>query len=139
MSQKRWVYNPNAGGVKIPERKKQEVKERIERFAAEHYAGRYTRLDIRFRGHFCYIDAYTEPVVSQGWPPEDWPESREEMIERLRNTPVHLCRLRYFGDDDWGFAFYTYSNEKYELSVFPDGSFTGKPEDAFAVSAMYLE
>jgi hypothetical protein len=139
MSQKRWVYNPNAGGVNIPERKKQEVKERIERFAAEHYAGKYTRLDIRFRGHFCYIDAYTEPVVSQGWPPEDWPESREEMIERLRNTPVHLCRLRYFGGDDWGFAFYTYSNEKYELSVFPDGNFTGKPEDAFTASAMYLE
>lgn len=38
-----------------------------------------------------------------------------------------------------GFAFYTYSNEKYELSVFPDGSFRGKPEDAFAASAMYLE
>ena len=61
------------------------------------------------------------------------------MIERLRNTPTQLCRLRYFGDDKWGLAFYAYSSEKYELSVFPDGSFTGKPEDAFAASAMYLE
>jgi hypothetical protein len=40
--------------------------------------------------------------------------------------------------DDWGFAFYTYSNEKYELSVFSNGQFIGKPEDAFAASAMYL-
>jgi hypothetical protein len=32
---------------------------RIEHFAAEHFAGRYTRLDIRFRGQFCYIDACT--------------------------------------------------------------------------------
>jgi hypothetical protein len=41
------------------------------------------------------------------------------MIERLRNTPTHLCRLRYFGGDEWGFAFYAYSSEKYELAVFP--------------------
>jgi hypothetical protein len=50
-----------------------------------------------------------------------------------------LCRLRYFGNDDWGFAFFTYSQEKYELSVYPNGEFTGKPEDAFLTAAMYLE
>jgi hypothetical protein len=69
------------------------------------------------------MDAYQEPEVSNDWPPEDWPETKEEYIERLRNTPVHLCRLRYFGDDRWGFAFYTYSNEKYELSMYPNGEF----------------
>ncbi|HRQ42520.1 MAG TPA: hypothetical protein PLD25_31785 [Chloroflexota bacterium] len=58
MPQKRWVFDPNSDGKKIPESKKQEVTHRI---------------------------------------------------------------------------------EKYELSVFPDGSFVGKPEDAFAASAMYLE
>jgi hypothetical protein len=48
------------------------------------------------------------------------------MLERLRNTPTHLCRLRYFGDPErWGFAFYTYSNERYELSVFPFGGVLG--------------
>ena len=139
MVRKQWVYDPGYGGIKVPEHKKREVKRRIEQFAAENYAGKYTRLEIRFRGKFCYIDAYTEPFVADGWPPDDWPETREEMIERLRNTPNHLCRLRYFGDDKWGFAFYAYSSEKYELSVFPDGSFTGKPEDAFVASAMYLE
>lgn len=80
MAQKRWVYDPNSGGKKIPESKKREVTQRIETFAAEHYAGKYTRLDIRFRGQFCYIDAYTEPYLREGWPPADWPESREEMI-----------------------------------------------------------
>jgi hypothetical protein len=139
MAKGQWVFDPDSGGVKIPDRKKTEVKQRIESFAAEHYAGKYTRLEIRFRGQFCYIDAYTEPSIPEDWPPADWDESREEMIERLRNTPVHLCRLRYFGDDDWGFAFYTYSNEKYELSIFPDGNFFGIPEDAFAASALYLE
>jgi len=47
--------------------------------------------------------------------------------------------LRFFGNDDWGFAFYTYSQEKYELCVYPNGEFTGKPENAFLTSAMYLE
>jgi hypothetical protein len=138
MPQKRWVFDPGSGGIKIPEQKKREVTARLQRFAAENYAGQYTRLDIRFRGQFCYIDAYAEPDISEGWPPEDWPESREEMTERLRNTPIHLCRLRYSGGDSWGFAFYAYSSEKYELAVFPDGSFHGKPEEAFAASAMYL-
>jgi hypothetical protein len=138
MAGKRWVYDPGSGGVKIPERVRRETQQRIEAYAAQHYAGQYTRLGIRFRAQFCYIDAYQEPVVSDDWPPKDWPETREEFVERLRNTPVHLCRLRYFSDDKWGFAFYTYSNEKYELSIFPNGSFTGTPEEAFAVSAMYL-
>jgi hypothetical protein len=57
-------------------------------------------------------------------------------MERLRNTPIHLCRLRYRGDEEhWGFAFFAYSSEKYELSVFPSGQFFGPPEDAFEVSA----
>jgi hypothetical protein len=138
MPQKRWVFDPDSGGIKNLEHKKREITARLQRFAAENYAGQYTRLDVRFRGQFCYIDAYTEPDVSEGWPPEDWPESREEMIDRLRNIPIHLCRLRYFGEDDWGFAFCAYSCEKYELAVFPNGSFHGHPEEALAVSAIYL-
>ncbi len=138
-SQKKWGFNPNAGGTKIPESVKHDVEKRITSIAEKQYKGKYTRLDIRFKGQFCYIDAYQEPEVSNDWPPGDWHETKEEYIERLRNTPVHLCRLRYFGDDRWGFAFYTYSNEKYELCMYPDGEFFGKPEDAFLASAMYLQ
>jgi hypothetical protein len=135
-----WVFDPDSGGKKIPEPVKLQVKQRIERAAEQHLKGRYTRLDLRFRGQFCYIDAYCEPQVSEGWPPQDWPETREELIERLRHTPTHLCRLRYFGDDRWGFAFYTYSNDRYELCVYDNGEFFGKPEDAFLQSArVYLQ
>jgi hypothetical protein len=132
-----WVFAPDSGGKRIPEPVKLRTEQRIRRYAEEHFAGRYTRLDIRFRGQFCYIDAYTEPEpLGPDWPPPDWPESREAMIERLRNTPTHLCRLRFFGDEErWGFAFYTYSGERYELSVFPSGEFLGPPEEAFQVSA----
>jgi hypothetical protein len=52
-------------------------------------------------------------------------------MERLRNTPIHLCRLRYRGDEEhWGFAFFAYSSEKYERSVFPSGQFFGQPRSA---------
>ncbi len=138
-AQKQWVYDPGSGGVKIPPKVQAVLERRIRQVAEERFQGRYTRLGIRFRSQFCYIDAYTEPVVSDTWPPPDWDETRDEYLARLRNTPVHLCRLRYFGREDWGFAFYAYSSEKYELSMFPTGEFTGQPEDAFIVSAeLYL-
>ncbi|MDQ3702674.1 MAG: hypothetical protein M3442_17385 [Chloroflexota bacterium] len=134
---RRWVFDPDSGGKPIPESVKRRTEERLQRYAAQHFAGRYTRLDIRFRGQFCYLDAFTEPEPpTASWPPPDSPETREEYVERLRNTPAHLCRLRYFGDEEqWGFAFYTYSNERYELSFFPSGEFLGPPEDAFHVAA----
>ena len=130
------MRDPDRGGVKIPEAVQRRTEERIQRYAEAHFAGGYTRLDIRFRGQFCYIDAYQEREPLPGWPPSNWPESREEYLERLRKTPIHLCRLRFFGnEEEWGFAFYTYSNDQYELSVFPSGDFFGPPEDAFDVSA----
>ena len=138
-AQKQWVFDPDSGGIKIPDLVKRDIEERIKRVAEKHYKGKYIRLDIRFRSQFCYIDAFREPEVASNWPPKDWPETREEYLERLRNNPTHLCRLRYFGQDRWGFAFYTYSHEKYELSVFPNGEFFGKPEQAFLASAIYLD
>ncbi len=137
---KQWVFAPDSGGARIPEAVQRRTAERIRRYAEQHFAGRYTKLAIRFRGQFCYIDAYTEPEPpGPHWPPPDWPETREQYLERLRNTSTQLCRLRYFGDDErGGFAFYTYSNERYELSVFPSGEFFGPPEEAFRAAAVHL-
>jgi len=139
-TQKQWVFSPDTGGVKIPVAVQRDVQQRLEAAAAKHFKGKYTRLDIRFKAQFCYIDAYQEPPKpTENWPPKDWPETPEAYIERLRNTPTHLCRLRYFGDDRWGWAFYTYSHEKYEFSYFPRGEPFGKPEEAFlAAATMYL-
>ena len=124
-----WIFAPDRGGVRIPETVQRQTAERIRGSAERHFVGQYTQLDIRFRGQFCYIDAYRDPEpLGPNWPPPDWPETREERVERLRTTPVHLCRLRYFGDD-----------ERYQLPVFPSGEFLGPPEDAFQASAeVYL-
>jgi len=137
MSPRGWGFDPDSGGVKIDDAVKRRTGERIRGYAEAHFAGRYTRPDIRFRGQFCYVDAYREPEpLGPEWPPPDWPETREEYLERLRNTPKHLFRLRYFGDQEkWGWAFYSYANERYELSVFPSGEFLGSPEEAFQTVA----
>jgi hypothetical protein len=101
-----WVYNPHVGGVKISPAVRLRTEQRIRAYAETHYRGKFgkfNRLDIRFRGVLCYIDAYIEP---------------------RQTVPLHLCRLRYFGNEKaWTMAFYTYSGKKYEPCVFGNGTF----------------
>ena len=135
-----WVYDPHSGGVKIPQAVRDRTRNRILAYAKKHYSGKYTRIDVRFRGQLCYIDAYTEPYVPPDFDASVFGESRDNYIERLRNVSTHLCRLRYFGDEElWSMAFYTYSHEKYEPCAFNNGGFHGTPEEAFKTSAIYLD
>ena len=134
-----WVYDPHSGGVKISERVKTHTKQRILAYAEQQYAGKYTRLDLRFHGVFCYIDAYMEPSVSDGFPLPGSGETKEAYLERMRNTPVHLCRLRHFSEDRWSVAFYSYANERYEPCILPNGTFEGTPEEGFDIGAVYLQ
>ena len=82
---------------------------------------------------------HKDPYAPEGDPPEWINETREEYIERLRNTPTHLCRIRHFDINRWSMAFYTYSNERYEPCFFPTGDWFGTPEEAFDIGAVYLE
>lgn len=133
--QKVWMQSPpGTGGIPIPPAVQARTRERIETFAAAHYAGKYTRLDIRFRGKFCYIDAFTPPPPFLPIP--GMPETEEEFHTRMEQTPTHLCRLRYHGSDArWDMAFYKYSDEKYELCIFDNGTFYGTPEEGFDTAA----
>jgi len=90
------------------------------------------------RGALCYIDAYTQPDLPRGCSPPPG-ETLDGWKERLRNTPTHLCRIRYFGNEDrWSFAFYTYSHEEYQPSFLITGKDHGTPEEAFETSAVGL-
>ena len=133
-----WSFDPHAGGVKIPEKTQLRTVARIETLAAERYRGKYTRLEFRFRGALCYVDAYTEPEKPSRQMLKVTGETREQFLERVRNVPVHLCRLRHFAEDRWSVAFFTYSNERYEPCAFLNGSFLGTPEEAFELCAVYL-
>src|SRR5271157_2391143 len=87
-----WVHNPHTGGKSIPPAVKARTERRILDYANKHFAGKFTRIDVRFRGVLCYIDAYTEPdmprarVLPGG-------ATREQWIERLRNTPSDHRRI----------------------------------------------
>ena len=66
-------------------------------------------------------------------------ETREQWIERMRSFPTHLCRLRYFGDEDrWTIAWYTYSHEKYEPGCLMNGNDHCNPEEAIEASMQFL-
>lgn len=64
MPRKVWVYDPQSRGSRIPDAIKSLIRQRILDQAQKHYAGKYNRIDVRFRAQFCYIDVYTEPYVS---------------------------------------------------------------------------
>ena len=137
--QRIWMRDPHSGGVKIPPAVRRQTEQRIRVYAERRYAEKFIRLDIRFRGALCYIDAYTEPELPSRGLLRALGETRQQYLNRLQNVPLHLCRLRYFGDKQaWSLAFYTYSNERYEACTFPNGTFYGTPEDGFEVGAVYL-
>lgn len=90
-----WAFSPNSGGKKIPDMVKIDVEKRINDIAEQQLKEKFVRLDLSFKGQFCYIDAFTEPAVDENWDEAIFQETMEEHIERMRNSPLHLCRLRY--------------------------------------------
>ena len=135
-----WVYNPHSGGAKIAPAVRERTERRITQHGQKRYSGRYARLDIRFKGALCYVDAFIEPTVPTQKQLRALGETPEQYLGRLRNAPIHLCRLRYFGDENaWSLAFFTYSNERYEPCVFHNGRSHGTPEEALDVGATYLQ
>lgn len=133
-----WMLTPHSGGEKISPRTQELVKKRITEYAEKNYAGKFSRLEFKFRGALCYVDAFSEPDEKE-WSPTYSRETKEEFIERLRNTPTHLVRMRHFGTERWSVAFYTYSNERYEPCILPSGSWFGTVEEVFVIGAMYLQ
>lgn len=119
--------------ARIPEHVREVLRARLERHARASWDERCREVVVRFRGPYAYVDAFT----SGGWyPPGATPEERA----RIDSVPVHLCRLGYLGSPErWAFSFFKYSNEVYEPSILPSGSFAGTPEEAFDCCAeLYL-
>lgn len=58
-----WVYDPHVGGTKIPPAVQERVRARIVAHAAATQAGKYDRIDVRFRGALCYVDATSETKI----------------------------------------------------------------------------
>ena len=131
--------DPHTGSRPIPEAVQNAVRLRILNHAREHYTGKYRKIEVRFNGALCYVDAYQEPSPGSDGVAALTGETPAEFAERMRNTPVHLVRLRHFDENRWSLAFYTYSNERYEPCFYPNGESFGTVEQAFDVgAAVYL-
>lgn len=48
MARKVWVYDPHSGGVNIPDRIEQRIRQRILDHAENHYSGKFNRINVRF-------------------------------------------------------------------------------------------
>lgn len=99
-----WVYSPHSGGRAIPPTVRQRTEQRIRTHAEAHYGGKFRKLDIRFRGALCYIDAWVDETTG----------------------PLHLCRLRFFGNEDaWGLAFYYVQSRALRAHFLPKRHISG--------------
>jgi hypothetical protein len=114
-----WVLDPHRGGTSVPSIVQEETRARILAAAEKRELPKKFRLEIRFKGAFCYVDAWEE-----GSP-----------------VPLHLCRFRYFGgrgEEAWSAAFYTYSHERYEPCVLASGKWFGTLEEGLDIGSVYL-
>ncbi len=118
----------------IPNIAQETLRARLEQHARMHWSERCREVVVRFRGSFAYIDAF--PLHHQFMP-----GTTPEQQAQIEATPTHLCRLGYLGHPDrWEFAFFKYSDEKYEPSFLPAGELVGTPEEAFDCAAqVYLQ
>jgi len=119
--------------VSIPEHVRHALEDRLEMHARTAGSERCASVNIRFRGQYAYVDVFdSDPWIMPG--------STKEEQEQVRQTPVKMCRLGWTGDmESWEFAFYKYSDGRYEPSMLFDGSSSSSPEACFDCAAqIYL-
>jgi len=98
-----WVYDPHSGGNKIPPYQYDMLRRQAETFAKTRSWFPKYELILRFKNQFCYLDA----------------------LNRKEKEQFPIGRLRYFRENAWSLAFYTYSNERYAPCIFPSGEWEG--------------
>ncbi len=101
--------------VTFPESTKISVRQRMAARARERWP-QITRLHIRHRGVFTYVEATTDTGT------------------------LPLCRLRYIGSaHNWQVAIYRASHDDYQASIFPSGLPVGTCQDALDLACgLYL-
>ena len=112
-----WVFDPHSDDDSVPATLRAETRVRILKASSDLKFTEKNRFDVRFRGSFCYVDAF----------------------EQDDPNPTRLLRLRYsVAAKKWSVAFFTYSNDQYTPCMFPSGAFLGNPEDAMPLARLYL-
>ena len=116
MMKKMWVYDPQSGGNKIPEKYHWVIRQQADKFSTTRPWSAAYEIKLRFKAQFCYLDG----------------------LKKGEDKTFPIGRLRYFRDNVWSLAFYTYSNETYQPCVFLNGEWEGTLEEGIAVCEMHL-
>ena len=111
-----WVYDPHRGGVKIPKKRHHEILLQVEKYARTRSWYPKIQLKARIKSQFCYVATIEESDV----------------------RPLPLCRLRFFRENIWSLALFTYSNERYEPCAFSNGKLEGSLEDALLLCEPFI-
>jgi hypothetical protein len=107
--------NPPKGGITIPTKIQTDITAQADAYAATRPWFEEFQLQLRFKNKFCYLDA-----------------------AKKNEDAFPLGRLCYFGPNKWSLAFFTYSNERYEPCIFPNGNWFGTLQESIAVCELYL-
>jgi hypothetical protein len=127
-----WVFNPKPRSP-IPQQVREELADRLLRYAEKRWRGRVRKLLLRFRGPYAYVAATQAERGGRA------PITVCRYSEK-GEVPTELCRLGFLGGmERWEYAFYSYSHERYERSVCASGSFVATPEEALDSSAVYVQ
>ena len=111
------VYDPQSGGSKIKAQDHSIFRQQAEKFAkVRPWSSKY-ELTLRFKNQFCCFG----------------------FLKNGDDMEVPLGRLRYFKDNVWSLAFFTYSNETYQPCVFLNGELEGTLEDGIKTCEEYID
>lgn len=111
-----WYFDPQSGGNKIPVNKYETLRAQLQAFALTRKWFPKCQLSMRFRSQFCYVD----------------------VLEPGEASPSPLARLRYFGENEWSMAFFTWSSERYEPCVLLNGKWQGTLEQVIEACEPFL-
>jgi hypothetical protein len=111
-----WYFDPHSGGKKIALSSHALFTERVRAFERSRPWFPKIQLSLRFKGQFCYLD----------------------MTDTGESEPSPLARLRYFSDERWSMAFYTWSHMWYEACVFINGKWEGTIEEAITTCEPFI-
>lgn len=105
----------------VPEGVREDLERRLRRHLTKHWKGAWA-LDVKYKGRYAYLSAR--------------PARGGDKIDE-----VQFCRPEWKGSPEaWGFAFFKYSDARYERSVLKDGSWEGPREAALdCVGMVYLQ
>ena len=100
--------DPHEGGSKIPSDQYDDIIKQVNAYSAKQSWSSYYKIQVRFRGQFCYIDTISEND----------------------NRIFAVCRLRQKIEGRWSLANFTYSNDQYMPYIFSNGKHEGTIKDA---------